>query len=364
MPDTRQIAFGISAYSAPDSYTKPDRQEYTDLVEDCGLAYRLGYQSVWAQEHHCTPYFSMPSPLIFLASIAREMPEFDLGTCMLVLPWYNPIRLAGEIAMLSLLAPGKLYLGCGRGTSKSEYDAIGVSMKDSKLRYAECLNIVRKALTGEPFSFEGKFFNYPNSKQLRPTPESDKITLIGAVGTPPTAAIMGEHGVPPMFTAGFPNALLREMIATWRMKMAEHGRNPEGDFFIGGNMLIADTDEEALALGQKYFPMFFKMMLTNYAVDSTPWGEVEGYEGFQKVFGAYKHWASDAKALESYLRRQFVGSAETVAARVQELVDMGITHFSLSTHTPGVPVAVRRESIERFARDVAPRFSKTFGPRV
>ena len=58
---------------------------------------------MWLIEHHFSDYFPTPSPLILASHIAGRFPELSLGTCVVVLPWYEPLRLAGEIAMLSLL---------------------------------------------------------------------------------------------------------------------------------------------------------------------------------------------------------------------------------------------------------------------
>ena len=74
------------------------------------------------------------------------------------MPWYHPVRLAEEIAMLNSLTRGTLHLGIGRGTAKSEYDAYNVDMNEARARFAECYRIVEKGLAGGPFTHDGRFW--------------------------------------------------------------------------------------------------------------------------------------------------------------------------------------------------------------
>ena len=79
-----------------------------------------------------------------MAHIAAKFPDLSLGTSVLVLPWYHPLRLAEEIAMLNSLTRGTLHLGIGRGTAKMEYDAYNVDMNEGRARFAEVFRIVEK----------------------------------------------------------------------------------------------------------------------------------------------------------------------------------------------------------------------------
>ena len=90
-----------------------------------------------------------------MAHIAAAFPDLSLGTSVLVLPWYHPLRLAEEIAMLNSMTRGTLHLGIGRGTARMEYDAYNVDMNEARARFAECYRIVEKGLSGEPFTHDG-----------------------------------------------------------------------------------------------------------------------------------------------------------------------------------------------------------------
>ena len=111
------VRFGFQAAAAGDG-GQSDQELYRDLMDDCALGSRLGYDAAWLLEHHFSDYFPTPSPLLLMSHIAARFPDLSLGTSVLVLPWYHPLRLAEEIAMLNLLSKGTLHLGIGRGTAR------------------------------------------------------------------------------------------------------------------------------------------------------------------------------------------------------------------------------------------------------
>ena len=142
----QDIAFGYQAAPASD-IVKPDQALYREVMEDCALAQKLGYDAAWLLEHHFSDYYPLP-PLLFMAHIAAAFPDLSLGTSVLVLPWYHPLRLAEEIAMLNSMTRGTLHLGIGRGTAKMEYDAYNVDMNEARARFAESTH--RREGTGRP----------------------------------------------------------------------------------------------------------------------------------------------------------------------------------------------------------------------
>jgi len=143
----KDVLFGFQA-AASDVAGVPDHQLYRDLIADCALGHRLGYDAAWLLEHHFSDYYPTPSPLLMMAHIAAKFPDLSLGTSVLVLPWYHPLRLAEEIAMLNSLTQGTLHLGIGRGTAKMEYDAYNVDMNEGRARFSEVFKIVEQGLAG------------------------------------------------------------------------------------------------------------------------------------------------------------------------------------------------------------------------
>lgn len=356
--------FSLQAAIASDA-SKPDQQLYDELLDDCREAYALGYDTAWFLEHHCSEYNPTPSPLIFAAHVARELPHLNLGTSVLVLPWHHPLRVAGEIAMLTLLSRGKLHIAVGRGTAKSEYEAFGIDMTEARQRLAEGVDIIRLALSGKPFSYEGKIFRIPRPVTLRPRPNDNggRVQLYGAIGSPSSAGIVADMGVPFIVPAAFPNAMLKGFVDTWRERTAARGGNIDVTLPIAGTLIVADSDEEAVQIGLKYMPDFFRIQLAHYEVDNHPWDDVEGFKQFAQIFGNLKRFANEPAELRKYLQGHFVGSPETVRARIEELAAMGYNHFVLGPTTSGFPKALQMESMRRFAREVAPKLAPGFSIR-
>ena len=348
------VRFGMQV--APVSPGVPDHVSYREAVDDCVYGHELGFHGAWFLEHHFTDYYPTPSPLLFMAHVARACPELSLGTSVLVLPWYHPVRMAEEILMLDALTDGELHLGLGRGTAKLEYDAYGVDMSEARSRFEESYRIIELALRGEPYAFKGRHFTVPREIVARPRPYSDKIHLYGAIGSPASAEIMGDLGLAPFCLSQFPDHLLTRILNQWHARFSAH-RNPEGTILpISIKMMLADTDEEAQELGRKYLPNFFRLQADHYEVDANHWAGVSGYEVFAKMLGNMRQLANPAN-LGPFMATNLVGTPETVSRRLEQLIGLGFSYFLVSAAYPGVPQDVRRGQYRRFATEVAPRFA-------
>lgn len=362
-PAVRDLTFAFQASPASDR-PEPDQALYRDVVEFCAFGAELGFEAAWMLEHHFSDYFPTPSPLLLLSHIARECPDLGLGTAVLVLPWHHPLRVAEELSMLNNLTRGRLHIGIGRGTAKLEYDAFGVDMRKARGRFAEAVRVIRLALSGEPFTFEGKYYRVPNPITLRPTPLPEKpVRFYGAIGSPGSAAIMAEQGLPPLCLSTFPDHLLAKILGTWRARAEETGGATAGVHLpVSIKLLVADTDAEAQALGRRYFPAYFELQCRHYEVDRNPWEGIEDYKDFSRMFANLRKLTNPG-ALGPYMAMNLVGSPETIRARVAALAAVGFDYFLVGSTTPGFPKSLQRESLARFAAEVAPAFSSAFRAR-
>ena len=125
MPNTPPISFACQIGAVAEAGAS-DQRMYREAIADARLAQDLGFDAVWLVEHHFSDYYPTPNPLMFLSHLAAAVPGMDLGTAVMVLPWYDPVRFAEDVAMLSTLTTGELSIGMGRGTAKLEYDALRV----------------------------------------------------------------------------------------------------------------------------------------------------------------------------------------------------------------------------------------------
>lgn len=128
---------------------------YADSLAIAEHAERLGFDGVWVSEHHFTDDGYMSAVLPVLAAIAARTERVALGTNVALAPLYHPLRLAEDAAVVDLIAGGRLLLGLAIGYRNAEFDAFGVAKRERVARLVECVELCRKAWTGEPFDHQG-----------------------------------------------------------------------------------------------------------------------------------------------------------------------------------------------------------------
>ena len=103
-----------------------DGQVYEDNIYIADLLDPLGFDALFQVEHHGSPYHMTSNPLAILYYMAGRTERLEMGTCVVVLPWNNPLRVAEELSVLDNMLRGRrIYVGVGRGSSPSEYRYLG-----------------------------------------------------------------------------------------------------------------------------------------------------------------------------------------------------------------------------------------------
>jgi alkanesulfonate monooxygenase SsuD/methylene tetrahydromethanopterin reductase-like flavin-dependent oxidoreductase (luciferase family) len=202
-----------------------------DLVEP------LGFDGIWVTDHCATPFAMTPNPLQLLTHFAARTERISFGTMVLVAPWWNPIRLAHQIAYLDITSKGRFdTIGMGRGVSKTEFDAVGVSREESRQRLDETLDILELAFTQERFSYEGEIFKVPEMS-IRPQPRSRDLVarLYGGSSTGPSLEANARRGLKPLFVGNKPIADAGEevlLVNTVRQKIGLPPCQPKNVLFV------------------------------------------------------------------------------------------------------------------------------------
>lgn len=335
----------------------PDAALYTEVLSDAELIHQLGYDAAWVIEHHFSDYYPQPNPLMLLSHIAARCPGLGLGTAVMVLPWYNPLRFAEDIAMLQTLSSGELHIGMGRGTAKSEYTAFGIPMETARQRFAEAWEITRLALRGEPFTFNGEFVKVPDPIVLRPQLAKKTPNFYGAIGSPGSAEIMADLDLPPLCLSNFPDHVLTSILAKWDARAQARGRSTAVTKPLAIKCFVGRTDKEAREEALAHLPDFFRLQVEHYQTDARPWDDVAGYEQFSKMFSTLKQMCNPDN-LGPFLDQNLIGSPQTVAARLKKLQDIGFNYFVVTNATYGVPRSVRQATIRMFANEVVNRVNE------
>ena len=150
------MKFGIFDYI--DRRDEPLAKTFDDRMALLGAAEDAGFYGYHLTEHHATPLSATPSPTVYLAAAARETTRIRLGALLFLLPLYNPVRLAEELAMLDNLCRGRLDVGVGRGISPAEFAALGIDFEQSEEMFGEAFEVVHKAFTQDRVDHHGKHF--------------------------------------------------------------------------------------------------------------------------------------------------------------------------------------------------------------
>lgn len=128
---------------------QPMHEIYRDFLEEAVLAEELGFNAVWASEHHFSPDAWSPSPVPFLAAVAARTQRIRIGTYVLLLPLHNPVRIAEDFAVLDNISGGRIDLPVGVGSATEEFHTFGVPFGERLGRMFEGLTVIERCFTGE-----------------------------------------------------------------------------------------------------------------------------------------------------------------------------------------------------------------------
>lgn len=197
-----------------------------------------GFMAVSQEEHHGVPNGWSPSPLIGAGAILSRTKNLAVSISALLVPLHDPLRIAEDIAVLDLMAPGRISVIGGIGYRPEEYAAHGKDWKNRGKLMDECIDTMLKAWTGEPFEYHG------NTVQVTPKPVSAPPPLMLG-GTSRAAARRAARFGLPMFLA----ASMPEVETYYYEQCKEHGTQgfamaPGADF---AHHWIADDPDKAWA---------------------------------------------------------------------------------------------------------------------
>ncbi|HUM17046.1 MAG TPA: LLM class flavin-dependent oxidoreductase [Candidatus Nitrosotalea sp.] len=175
-----------------------DYAAIAEQLEQACHAEAVGFDSVWLTEHNFTGEAVYCDPIPFASALAARTSRVRIGFAVIQLALRHPIRLAVQLALLDNLSRGRLDVGVGRGTLYNEYEFVGYGLRsdDSRERSAEALEVLTRAWTEEPFTYQGKFFQV-SLPALRPRVyQRPHPPIWRSVVTPGSFTECGRQGVP------------------------------------------------------------------------------------------------------------------------------------------------------------------------
>jgi alkanesulfonate monooxygenase SsuD/methylene tetrahydromethanopterin reductase-like flavin-dependent oxidoreductase (luciferase family) len=312
---------------------------FKEALEEALYGEDLGFDSVWLEEHHSIRNHYWPSPLMALAGIATRTTHVQLGTDIVVLPFYHPVRAAEDMAMLQLISNGRAIFGAAIGYRPPEFELYDVSLDDRGARYVEMLKIMRALWTQDYVEYAGRFYKIKGC--IEPRPETPIPVWLGGWGelSLKRAAQLGDAWVPG------PTANLEKLLNAqkqYRAFLSDAGKdtadvpNP-----LTREVVIADTRERAWELAEKY-------VMVNYR---------------DEYGGGWKHPLIGSQdqtpvALESLSNDRFiVGNPDDCITRIRRFVDtFGVDHLICRLYFAGMPHDHIMTELRLLANEVFPAF--------
>ncbi|MBM7517468.1 LLM class flavin-dependent oxidoreductase [Nocardioides nitrophenolicus] len=299
--------------------------EYVQHVRD------LGYDSVFGI-HHYLSSLSTPQPLPLLSRLIEHSGEMELGTGILILPLGHPVHWAEEIATIDQMSGGRFVLGIGSGYREDEFASFGIERRTRVSRMNESLEVMRALWTGEKVVHHGKHFDL-DGVRCSVLPAQEEIPVwVGANG-PIGIERIARQGLPWLAPSNVRRNWAVGNLKDYRGLRAEAGFSDDGATFpIHRDLCVADSFDQAWEIAGE--PV------------RRSYGEYVQYgmDYFESQWEGIKH-----KAL-------FFGSPDDVAAKVQDFADAGYNHFVFRAQWLGLPIEESVRIVERFAREVMPRF--------
>jgi len=312
---------------------------YREALEEVIRGEELGFDSIWMEEHHSVVNHYWPSPLTVLAGFATRTSKVILGTDILVAPFYHPVRLAEDVALLDVMSGGRFVLGVAIGYKPDEFALYGAQLEKRGARFEEQLAILTGLWTQESFSFRGKHYTVEGRLEPKPITRPHPPVWIGGWGdlTLRRAATLGDTWIPG------PTADLARLLAGKR-QFLEHraaaGRAaPVTEWPVTRDVIIADTDQAARELAERHIMVAYR----------------------QEYAGGWKHPfidASIATDLDALKKDRFLigGPDEVIRALTPFVEQYGMTHLICRLFFPGMPHRHILRELELLAQEVMPAF--------
>jgi alkanesulfonate monooxygenase SsuD/methylene tetrahydromethanopterin reductase-like flavin-dependent oxidoreductase (luciferase family) len=335
--------------------TTPDYEQMDNTLYMGELVEPLGFDSIWATEHYGSAYSMQPNPLQWLAYWAGRTQRVDVGTAVIVAPWWNPVRLAHEISMLDILLKGRrLHLGIGRGIAPHEYASLNIPIEESHKYFYEVVNAIRAADGAERFTFDGEVYKIPPTT-VRPQArhKGDLTTNIKvAFTTRRSAQMAAEHGLGQMFVSGDDLDRMTRKVGQFNEIRAGLGLAPDQPTTLQW-MYCAETHDEAEE-GWEYFHNQLTAAQHHYFEWNNP--GFEGVKGYEEYLVSQTADVGVADALLAARRRtQPIGTPDEIIDKIK-MLQQAISMDTLVLHVfyGGMPRDKAEKSMRLFAEKVLP----------
>jgi alkanesulfonate monooxygenase SsuD/methylene tetrahydromethanopterin reductase-like flavin-dependent oxidoreductase (luciferase family) len=330
-------------------------QRYRELIDEVLLAEQVGFDAFGTSEQHLaigTATTSAPEVIFpYLMALTSRIQFIHLIT-LLPTRINHAIRVAERLATEDILSNGRVALGVGRGNTTLALHAFEVDPAESKAQQIEGIEVIRRALYHDVFSFVGEHYKIPPRSLVPRHVQQPYPPILMATGSPESVTAAAQMGIGAMMGGGFGGfESVKKSVDLYNKELAgaKHVFPVQAQrvAVVSGIMHCAETTEEA--------ERWSNTLAETVALS------IDGYERLSKMSKDYAYLAKIKNVDFANKRYLFddsasfiVGNPEKCIAQVQRFVDMGID--AIAMRIDGLPHRELMKSIELFGKYVIPTF--------
>ena len=301
-----------SSYPLGDSKVQMD-----NLIRRVELMAELGFDALSLGDHHVTRnhYFQVMPTMCRMSAHSGDMELIPL----FLLPFYQPILLAEQIAVLDVMSGGRTRMICCLGHQPEAHEAFQTPQNVRVSRFVETFEIVRQLCTQDDVSYQGKHYAF-EGVTINPKPLQQPLPMwIGSNADPAirrTARLADAWVISPGWTPG----LIEEKLQLYHQALQEHGRRDQiSDLIVRRDIHLGASTDTARTEAQSLFD--------------------RGYRGF------------DQEAMAESL---IVGGPEDCIRYLEQLQRLGVTEILFRCAMPDQEKAL--QTIRLIGTEVIPHF--------
>ena len=325
--------------------------ECLDLVELCDP---YGFTHVRTVEHYFESYGGYsPNPIVFLSACAQRSKKARLITGAVLPVFNNPLKLAGEAAMLDAISDGRLELGFARAFLPHEFERFGVPIDESVERFDEGVEQIMNLLAEENVSSDGRFHSFRNVTSL-PRPTQTPVPFwTAAISTPASfekAARLG-HSVMAIPLAG---GKMQELLGTYREAWKSAGHPGSGRVMLAFHMFCDEDPHVAVSKARDPLNRYLRSLVNSAKAWIGGGPSTAAYPNYDKIIAML-----DAETFESQVEKgaAWVGSPEQIVDTVRDYArsigGFDIASLQVNFNTIGYDDAAN--SMRLFSEKVMPK---------
>lgn len=329
--------------------TKPvDGSSHADVFQQMRNMTRMvddaGFDIAWFAEHHLSNYSISPSPLMTTAHMAGQTRRIKLGPAVVVMPFYEPLRLVEDICLADQLTEGRLVLGLGTGYQPREFKKFGFEINDRLMRGLEIWDCIEQGVYTGVVDYHGTHIQIEDAA-LSIAPVQDRIRTLAVGNAPEMRQKMIDYGAETLTTPAIgPNVIIETARRLYKQTRAENGLTGDDfPFAVQRYIYIAKDKADARAAAEQV--LIHARMASNMR-QAEP--NIVGSDLQIVPF-------ENEPDIDTILERAIIGDAEEVTRRiVAEAREFGITHLSVFMQIASIPFANTLRSLEIFCDQVMP----------